>query len=87
MIPAIEPYPTSVSRAPQSSRERSVVRLSDYQWRAAVRAVYRAERAYLDSQGDEDAPGGLVDRLRIALWRAERHRDHVLKFLEPTDEN
>jgi hypothetical protein len=87
MIPAIEPFPTSLSRAPQMSREPSIARFSDYKWRDAVRAVYRAERAYLDSQNDEDAPDRLIDLLWLALWRAERHRDHVLRFLELTDED
>ena len=63
---------------PRTQPSSNTAPLAEYQWRRAVLAVYQAQRAYHELLADHDAPDHLVDRAWLVLWRAERHRDHIL---------
>jgi len=65
----------------------ATVRLAHYQWRRAVLAVRDAERAYRLLVADRDAPERLVDQAWLRLWRAERHRDHILAFTRDAEDD
>jgi hypothetical protein len=52
-----------------------------------VLALHDAQRAYRELLEDRDAPERLVDRAWLALWRAERHRDHILAFTRDSEDD
>jgi hypothetical protein len=51
---------------------------NDLEWREVVIDLARAQRAYAEVTARPDAPGVLVDRVWLWLWRAERRRDELL---------
>jgi hypothetical protein len=51
---------------------------TDPRWRAAIRALDRAQHRYLELLRSDDSEERSVDLAWLALWRAERQRDAVL---------
>jgi hypothetical protein len=50
----------------------------DLRWRAAVLAVYRAQRRYLALLEAEQADDRELELAWLALWRAEQRRDSMV---------
>jgi hypothetical protein len=74
----IDGAPTDAEALPWTQPAGATAPLSEYQWRRAVLAVHAAQRVYGELLEDLDAPDHLVGRAWLVLWRAERHRDHLL---------
>jgi len=72
--------PINPEALPKTQPSSNTAPLAKYQWRRAVLAVHDAQRAYRELLEDRDAPDHLVDRAWLVLWRAERHRDHILAY-------
>lgn len=71
---------------PGSRTSGELIPLADRQWRRAVLAVHHAELAYRQLLADAQAPQRRVDLAWLDLWRAERHRDHLLRFMRDTEQ-
>ncbi len=54
------------------------VESGELEWREAVIELARAQRAYAEVTASPNAPEGLIDRVWLWLWRAERRRDELL---------
>ena len=50
----------------------------DLRWRAAVLAVYEAQRRYLALLGADQSDERELELAWLALWRAEQRRDSIV---------
>jgi len=76
----------SAGSLPRGERRGELVSLAERQWRRAVLTLRGAEIAYRQLLDDVDAPEREVDLAWLNLWRAERRRDHLLRFMRDTDQ-
>jgi len=72
-------YDTSRGR-PDASSDLANREPAQVQWRAAILAVHRAQERYHALLNTPTAAERTVDLAWLALWRAERQRDAVLRL-------
>jgi hypothetical protein len=86
-VKVVSSAPADSEVPPKTRPPSNTLPLAEHQWRRAVLALRDAQRAYCELLEDRDAPDRLVDLAWLDLWRAERHRDHILAFTRDSEDD